>query len=514
MKLRFKVLLTLVFVVISHFSLAQPNPDPNGFNTFYYPNGEISSQGILENGKPNGYWKTYYSNGNKKTEGNRLSFKLDSVWKFYDDSGRIENEITYKNDKKNGLARSYNIDGDLIIEAIYKNNQKNGIEKSFHKNGSLKRTTMYEQGRPEGKSVEYNEEGLVITKEEYTAGFLKEREEINRMDSNGQKTGTWKEFYENGEEKWVGSYKKGKIDGIVREFDSKGRLKKLDKFEGGVIQEDAEEVVFIELYREYYTTGELHLIGGISKGRKQGLFREFSKDAEIINSFIYQNDSLLAEGMTDSSSLLEGEWIYYFSNGEIQAKGKYNKSVKTGEWKYFHLNGELEQIGTYKNGVPQGEWNWYFDNKELKRKEFYRKGKEDGESVEFDSIGNIITKGEFIDGIQDGNWYYNVGDHTEVGEYADGEKTGVWEFHHIIDEGEKTLAFKGEYINGIALGKHRYYYPSGRIKEEGKYESGMKEGEWKKFNEQGEIILTILYKNGVEFKLDGIKFKPGLDSLD
>ena len=102
----------------------------------------------------------------------------------------------------------------------------------------------------------------------------------------------------------------------------------------------------------------------------------------------------------------------------------------------------------------------------------------------------------------------------KTGLYADGEKTGIWEFHYIEEEGNKVLAFKGEYINGIAIGKHRHYYPSGRLKEEGKYESGMKEGEWKKFNENGEVILTILYKNGVEFKLDGVKFKPGLDALD
>ena len=496
------------------YSTAQSQPDPNGFNTFYYSNGIKSSEGNLEGGKPNGYWITYYQNGNKKTEGNRLDFQLDSLWKFYGDSGRIENEISYKHDKKNGLSRSFNTQGNVISEVNYKNNQKNGIERHYYESGKLKQEITYDQGRIDGIALEFSEEGLVITNEEYSSGFLKNREEINRYDIDGQKTGVWKEYYDNGKEKWVGSFKGGKVEGIVREFDSKGRLLKLDKFQNGIIQEDAEEVVFIELHREYYPTGELHFIGGISKGKRQGLLREFSKEGDVISSYIYQNDTLLAKGMTDSSSLLEGDWIYYYPNGKIQAQGKYKKSVKIGEWKYFHTNSKIEQIGAYKNGLPEGEWNWYFKNEKLKRKEFYRKGKEDGESIELDSSGNIITKGEFIDGIQDGNWYYNVGDHTETGLYADGEKTGIWEFHYIEEEGNKVLAFKGEYINGIAIGKHRHYYPSGRLKEEGKYESGMKEGEWKKFNENGEVILTILYKNGVEFKLDGVKFKPGLDALD
>ena len=88
------------------------------------------------------------------------------------------------------------------------------------------------------------------------------------------------------------------------------------------------------------------------------------------------------------------------------------------------------------------------------------------------------------------------------------------EFYYKVNQDKKTLAFKGEYINGIPLGKHRYYYPNGKVKEEGKYDSGMKEGDWKKYNTEGELILTILYKNGIEFKFDGIKFRPGLDSIE
>ena len=42
----------------------------------------------------------------------------------------------------------------------------------------------------------------------------------------------------------------------------------------------------------------------------------------------------------------------------------------------------------------------------------------------------------------------------------------------------------------------------------------MKDGDWKKYNADGQLILTILYKNGVEFKYDGLKFKPGLDSIE
>ena len=47
--------------------------------TFYYKNGEISSEGYMIQGKPVGYWKSYYENGIVKSEGNRKGFELDST---------------------------------------------------------------------------------------------------------------------------------------------------------------------------------------------------------------------------------------------------------------------------------------------------------------------------------------------------------------------------------------------------------------------------------------------------
>ena len=79
--------LVLIFVSWFDCNLAQPKLDPNGYNTFYHPNGNISSEGILQAGKPNGYWKTYYNNGVLKSQGNSKDFELDSIWKFYSDYG-------------------------------------------------------------------------------------------------------------------------------------------------------------------------------------------------------------------------------------------------------------------------------------------------------------------------------------------------------------------------------------------------------------------------------------------
>lgn len=80
-----KSLLFLVLVMIAFLLKAQDNTVvPNGFNRFYHPDGKVSSEGMMRDGKPDGYWKTYWENGTLKSEGNRRNFELDSIWSFYD----------------------------------------------------------------------------------------------------------------------------------------------------------------------------------------------------------------------------------------------------------------------------------------------------------------------------------------------------------------------------------------------------------------------------------------------
>ena len=62
-------------------------------------------------------------------------------------------------------------------------------------------------------------------------------------------------------------------------------------------------------------------------------------------------------------------------------------------------------------------------------------------------------------------------------------------------------------VNDIPIGKHVSYYSNGLKKEEGKYKNGEKNGEWNIYNKKGELIITYLYKNGDEFKRDGVKIK-------
>ena len=138
------------------------------------------------------------------------------------------------------------------------------------------------------------------------------------------------------------------------------------------------------------------------------------------------------------------------------------------------------------------------------REETFRAGKENGSLIEYDSLGKIITKGEFVDGKEEGNWLIEVGDHQEIGNYEYGLRQGEWE-HYYISNG--ALRFKGSFFDDLPQDKHTWYYDTGVKMLEGNYVSGIQDGEWRRYNPDGSVFVSIEYSSGNEVKVDGLKLK-------
>ncbi len=478
----------------------------NGYNFFYFENGNVSSEGTLINGKPDGYWKTYYENGEIKTEGKRTNFLLDSVWVFYFENGNIHQKISYSENKRNGLLSIFNENGALLEKTNYLNDKKNGNAIFYQPidsgDNSFKiKDLVYENDLQQGIAYEYDHSGKIITIMEYNKGILKSKDVINRFDLNGKKNGKWVEFFSNGNIKWEGKYIHGVLNGNIKTFNKKGGIESLEYFENGKIVEERKKVNF-EIEKEINNDGTI-TYGVIADNKKQGSFRKYDSTGKLIDCINYKNDIKLSNGLVDSLNLKQGEWKYFYPEGDLKAIGLYKNDLLSGKWIYYHSNKTLQQVGEYKNGKPVGVWKWYYNNEQLHRIETFVKGKEDGEIIEYDSIGVVITKGIYVNGIKDGSWYYKVNDFTEEGSFVDGEKQGEWTSKYM----NGNISFKGKYINGIPDEKHVYYHQNGKVKLSGKYNNGQKEGDWKKYNETGEVVLTIQYKRGEEYKIDGVKIK-------
>ena len=56
----------------------------------------------------------------------------------------------------------------------------------------------------------------------------------------------------------------------------------------------------------------------------------------------------------------EGEWVWYWGNGQLMSKVNFKNGKEEGEWVGYHRNGQLSSKGSYKNGLWEGDWVEYY----------------------------------------------------------------------------------------------------------------------------------------------------------
>lgn len=477
------------------------------YKAYYYENQKISSEGFLINGKPDGYWITYYPNELRKSEGNRVDFQLEGEWKFYDEQGNFINTISYKNGIRDGISTSYQNCYLLKIEE-FENGIQVGIEKEYYPDSSnslVKYEIPYELGRKNGVGYVYAQDGRILEIITYQSGFISKREKINRVDEDGLKQGIWKEYFPNGRLKSEKRYKDDALNGYVKIYNQDGKLENAELYINDLQQSEAENEADFEIVYTYYDNGEIESATTYNLARmKDGVTQFFDTLGEVLASEIYQDDYLIAKGIINKKGVRQGDWKNYYLDGNLKSEGQYRGGNKFGKWTYYYPSGQKEQEGFYDNaGLYTSVWNWYYENGNILRTEEFLRGKEDGMLVEFNIDSTVITKGEFIEGEREGEWYYTLNDHSENGKYLYGERNGYWKFKHPNGK----IAFEGVFESGRPHGKHNYYNEKGILIREEAYSYGIKEGKWKWFDENGIEYFTILYKDDLEKKVNGAKFK-------
>jgi len=505
-----RICISITIIIISAIVTAQENGDlQDGYKIFKYPNGTISSEGLIKNGKPNGFWKSYWVTGVKKSEGKRTNFLLDSIWIFYDQVGDTTEKINFLFGKKNGFYYKYkkNTSRGLYLwsKELYAGDKKEGTAYIYFPDGKIQQTIAYNGGKKEGLSREYDNGGNIITLLEYNNDFLISRERINRSDNRGLKQGEWKEFYPNGRIKTESTYVDDLLHGYYKEYDNRGNLVLTMLYDSGsIVKSRVEDEPDIEIITKYNQEGKLIYKGPYRNNVPVGIHREYGEDGKVINGFSYNdNGLLLSEGIIDEAGNRNGKWKDLYANGKIKAEGQYLNNRRSGMWKFYNTSERIEQTGSFNSGRPDGNWKWYYEDGSLLREEEYFQGRRDGLCTEYSVSGEVIQQGEYSDDEKNGAWKYMSGDLTEQGRYIIGLKDGIWRSYYP----DEKIKFKGNFIQGNPQGKQIYYYENGKIKEEQYFQMGIREKTWKKYDEEGMPVLVITYKSNVETTINGVRIK-------
>ena len=477
----------IVFTIALSLTLCVKVIGQSEYKVFRYANDSVSSEGMLCDGKPDGYWKTYYENGQLKSEGNRKNFLLDGLWVFYSEEGDTTLTVTYQNDLKNGTRKVFL--SDEIQEDQFVNNVRSNFSRRYDRRYNLLQVIPIKDDYEHGISPVYDTTGRLIEIITYKKGFLNTREILNRYDAQGRKHGYWKEFYDNFELKSEIYYKHGLRDGYYKLYDEKGNLKKIAKYVNDVEQITDSETKPLQMQHEYYPNGRIKREASFRGGKREGTWREFDENGNVISSQIYQNGRLVQSGIMDTDGTRRGEWVELYPDSTLRAQGLFINGKRSGEWKFFFPGEVLEQVGSYKDGKFDGTWFWYFPDGKIQKQEDFFDGMPEGKYVEYDEKGKVIAEGSYFDGMKSGKWKEQSGDVFSEGEYRNDLQVGEWISYYANGK----VAFKGTFKGGYPDGEHLYYYPNGKLRESQTYSGGIRNGVWKKYLETGEVFLEETY---------------------
>lgn len=474
------------------------------FTQFKYPNGKVSSEGFLRKGKPDGYWKTYNEQGALISEGNRKNYLLDSVWKFYANDTLIS-EISYRAGKREGLTKAYSSTETTLTP--YVADLISGMREVFYKNGKLKQQTPFENGVEQGTAYDFSEDGTIIGIITYKKGFIIHRQRINRRDKNHYRQGDWIFFYPNLVVRLEGPYMNDKKNGYFKSYDTLGNLISVEKFINDERITDVEAISNVEVKTEYFPNGKPKLTAAYRNGKLDGIAREYDEKGKVVKGVVFKDGKPIATGIVDDRGLFQNSWREFYPNGNTKAEGRYRNGKRIGKWQFFFIGGELEQEGVFNNrGEYDGDWIWYYPSGAKRITQTYLNGKEDGEFKEYFEDGAIIAQGDYIEGERHGDWIINTGFEIMEGRYRNGERHGKWKTYSINDKSQIT--FVGSFVDGIPNGRHIYYQENGKVLEEGSFSMGRQNGTWKKYDEKGGVNVTILYKNNEEIRYNNVRTEP------
>ena len=194
---------------------------------------------------------------------------------------------------------------------------------------------------------------------------IRAQNNFNKLDEKGNKNGPWKGIYEDTKNlKYEGTFEHGKEVGLFIFFDN-------------------------------------------TKTKKVIATREFNpKDNSAYTIFYDQNKNKVSEGKV-VNKLFEGRWNYYHKASKaIMTIENYANGKLEGLRSVFYPNGKIAEEINFKDNLKEGICKRYTENGIVIEESAYKNNEYNGTTTFKDSDGNLISKGNFVDGKKAGVWHF------------------------------------------------------------------------------------------------------------
>ena len=179
----------------------------------------------IVNGIRNGQAHLHDRTGSFERSGMYRNGVKEGTWVFKKD-GRIERSIEFKNGLFDGKINTYNTTGSIIHQLEMAEGKREGTEIYYYEDGDPRMIIEHHAGKREGKFERWSRTDTELKGDYETGAFCED-----------QKCGTWTKFFPNGEKRWAVDMQKGKRNGKMNFWNSKGETTEVRIYENGKLIE-------------------------------------------------------------------------------------------------------------------------------------------------------------------------------------------------------------------------------------------------------------------------------------
>lgn len=220
----------------------------------------------------------------------------------------------------------------------------------------------------------------------------------------------------------------------------------------------------------------------------------FSKLLMAVMAMLMISHVVLAQNVTDANGLKQGTWVKKDANGKVKYRGQFKDDIPVGKFKYYneqgiivtimefisvdtalathyHNNSQKSAYGYYVNKQKQGVWRFYDTKGIILSEEHYQNGKKHGSYIVYNLDGSLSRETTFVNGVEHG--------------------------YRKTYNGSGKLLTEGNYKDGVMDGVQKIY-KNGVLNIVGAYKHAVRDGEWKYYDESGNLIKTEVYQLGVK----------------
>jgi len=450
----------------------------------YSPDGIVTSEGRLKDGKKDGKWKFYTNTGILTSEENYKNGLYEGFTINYFNNGKISSYIEYKKGKKNGLFQAYYKNGNLKKEGFYLEDKANGYWYNYNINGNINEINFYKNENFEGYQEDYDFFGRKKTESFYNDGVLLITQYFDTI----------------GNIYFVDSIKNGNGVSLIKDINGKILFK--TNVLSGLWKDTAKLFNYIgtTIYEGLYVNGRKH---GIHKwyddfGKlKSEISYKFG--VEEGNSKLYDHNSklYLSENYTNGR---KNKVIYYYPNEKVEIESNYYNGKRNGYTKYFAPDGQFAFQIFFNDDLPV---SYSYKDKDEKMLNEIPISKEHTKLMAYFSNGNKAAEIEFKNSERNGKtiYYYPSGIKKEEAFYIDDEIDGTYKLWNNNGKLIEEIDYSYGEVNGIS----KYYNDNGKLIIEENYVNGLPHGISKYYDKSGKLTHILRFYLGTLVSKEYIK---------